>query len=151
MSMEKVAEIIASAGHGAMATCLAGRPRVRPMAFILRPDGCLWSSTYRQSGKVREWEADPHVEICFVDDRKNQVRVEGLVDLGGGEAEKRALLEANPKVGRHFSDETDPRFVHVAVRPTRVRWKPPGFCEYQEVSSGHDATQQKSPRQGAGS
>lgn len=133
--MEKLREIIIEAGFGLLATSVGGQPRVRPMAFVLREDGCLWSSTYRESGKMREWEENPRVEICFVDKRANQVRIEGVVDLRGGEAEKRALLEANPKVKNHFPNEQDPRFVHVSVRPTRLRWKPPGFSEYRELST----------------
>lgn len=131
--MEKIREIIAEAGYGVLATCVEGQPRARPMAFVLREDGSLWSSTYRTSGKMREWEANPQVEICFVDRRANQVRIEGRVDLSGGEAEKRALLVANPKVRNHFPDEHDPKFVHVIVRPSSIRWKPPGFGEYRVV------------------
>ena len=133
MSMSKVLEIIAASGHGSLATCVDGRPRVRPMAFMVRPDGTLWSSTYRSSGKVRELEACPHVEVCFVDGAANQVRITAVVDLSGGPEEKRALLEANPRVRKHFPDEHDARFVHLALRPTRIAWKPRGFNEYQVV------------------
>ncbi|MDY0002166.1 MAG: pyridoxamine 5'-phosphate oxidase family protein [Polyangia bacterium] len=132
--MEKLREIMAEARFGVLATCVGGRARVRPMAFVLKGDGCLWSSTYRESGKVREMEENPVVEILFVDGKGNQARVEGLVDLGGGEAEKAALLEANPRVRNHFSSERDPRFVLLKVMPSRIRWKPPGFSEYTEIS-----------------
>lgn len=130
MSMEKVHEILNNANWGFLATCVDGQPRIRPMVFIARKDGTLWSSTYRESGKVREFEANPRVEICWLDSGFVQLRIEGVVDLSGGEAEKRALLEANPKVRNHFENERDPKFVHVAIRPTRIEWKPAGFGEY---------------------
>lgn len=132
--MEKVRQILAQASHGMLATCVGGQPRVRPMAFVLREDGCLWSSTYDVSGKMREWAENPLVEVCFVDGQANQVRIEGVVDTSGGEESKRELLRLNPRVGKHFQDEQDPKFVHVTVRPTRIRWKPPGFSEYREVT-----------------
>ena len=133
MSMEKVQEIMKDAGWGYIASCDEGQPRVRPMLFVLRDDGSLWSSTYRQSGKVKEFEKNPKVEICWLDTQRVQLRIEGIVDLSGGAQEKRALLEVNPKVRNHFPDEHDPKFVHVCVRPTRIEYKPAGFGEYTVV------------------
>jgi general stress protein 26 len=104
------------------------------MAFVVREGGVLWSSTYRMSGKVAELEQNKQVEVCFVNRLKIQVRITGVLDLTGGEDKKRALLEVNPKVGRHFDDEHDPKFVHLEIRPTRIVWKPPGFSEYREVT-----------------
>ncbi len=124
--------IVASARYGFLATCVDGQPRVRPMSFVVTDDGRLWSSTYDVSGKVRELRDNERVEVCFVDDDKVQVRVEGVVRLTGGVEEKRRLLEMNPRVRRHFPDEHDPKFVHVEVVPTRVRWTEPGFGEYHE-------------------
>lgn len=134
MSMSKVLEIIAAAGYGSLATCVDGCPRVRPMLFVVRPHGVLWCSTYRQSGKVRELEANPRVEACFVDGAGNHARIQATVDLSGGVAEKAAMLEANPRARKHFPDEHDPRFVLLALHPTRLEWKPRGFNEYQLVA-----------------
>jgi len=103
------------------------------MAFIMLDDGRLWSSTYDISGKVVELRGNPRVEVCFVDDRKLHLRIEGVVSLDGGVDEKRDLLERNPKVRRHFPDEHDGKFVHLEVRPTRVRWKKMGFGEYVDL------------------
>jgi len=132
--VQRVREIIENAGSGMVATSVDGQPRVRPMAFVMLEDGRLWSSTYRQSGKVRELEQNARVEVCFVDSSKCHVRVEGVVSLEGGPDQKRRLLELNPRVRRHFPDENDPKFVHVEIVPTRIRWKGMGFCEYTEVS-----------------
>lgn len=133
MSLEIAREIILRSTHGSLATCDQLQPRVRPMAFVLLDDGRLWSSTYASSGKARELEQNQHVEVCFVDDRKMHLRVEGIVSLEGGPDEKRELLERNPGVRRHFPDEHDTKFVHIEVRPTRMRWKTMGFGEYQDI------------------
>jgi uncharacterized pyridoxamine 5'-phosphate oxidase family protein len=133
MSMAKVEQILEDAKWGFLSTCAEGHPRVRPMVFVLREDGMLWSSTYRQSGKMRELEHNPRVEICWLDSEFVQLRIEGVVDTTGGPEQKRALLEANPKVRNHFPDEHDPKFVHLAIRPTRIEYKPAGFGEYEVV------------------
>jgi general stress protein 26 len=133
MSIEEVRNIIREAGYGSVATCVDGQPRVRPMAFVMTDEGKLWSSTHETSGKVKEFEANPAVEVSFTDARKYHVRVEGTVDLSGGLDKKAALFELNPRVKRHFGAADDPRYMHVEVTPTRIRWTEPGFGEYHEV------------------
>lgn len=116
-----------------MATCVDGQPRVRPMKFVVTDDFMFWCSTVNISGKVREFQQNNRVELCWVDERKNHLRVEGMVDISGGPDEKRELLRLHPGARGLFADEHDPRLVHVAVTPTRVRWKEHSFGEYHEV------------------
>lgn len=132
--MQHVRSIIQSASYGILATSIDGQPRVRPMAFVLLEDGRLWSSTYQQSGKVIELGQNQKVEVCFVGANLQQVRIEGILSIAGGADAKRKLLELNPKVRKHFGDEHDEKFVHLEVIPTRIRWKPTGFNEYNEVA-----------------
>jgi uncharacterized pyridoxamine 5'-phosphate oxidase family protein len=133
MSLEQARAIVKNAPYGALATCVDGQPRVRPMAFVMLEDGRLWSSTYRTSGKAAEFATNPAVEVCFVDEDRNHLRVEGRVNTTGGPEQKKRLLELNPKVGRHFPHEHDPKFVLVEVVPSRIRWTEPGFGEYHHV------------------
>jgi len=133
MSIEAIRPIVEHALHATLATCEDGQPRVRPMSFTLTAEGRLLSSTRDTSGKMREFAANPRVELCFVDADKNHVRIEGLIDVSGGGEARRALLEAHPPARRHFGDADHPNLVHVEVIPTHVRWKPPGFCEYRVV------------------
>jgi len=130
MNLEKARQIIEEAGYGVVATCADGRPRCRPMAFVVTDGFRLWSSTYRSSGKVREFMDNPRVEVCFVGKDKFHLRVDGIVDLSGGAEKKEKLLTMNPKIRRHFSGKDDDKFVHVEIVPTRLRWMPPGFGEY---------------------
>ena len=135
-AMDTVKEIIEDSAFGVLATVSGSQPRVRPMAFVLLEDCILWSSTYDISGKVVEFEANDRVEVCFVDSKKRHVRIEGIVDISGGAKQKETLLKLNPKVGKHFSDGHDPKFVHIEIKPIDVRWKNPGFSEYTRVTVG---------------
>ncbi len=133
MSREKVRRIIADSKFAMLATCVDGQPRVRPMKFVVTDDFKFWCSTVNVSGKVKEFKRNERVEICWVDNEQNQVRVTGVVDVSGGVDKKRKLFELNPGMKGLFKDEYDPRLVHVEVIPTSVRWKPNAFCEYDEV------------------
>lgn len=133
MSQEKARRMIKDAGHCFLATCADGRPRVRPMKFVVTDDFKFWCSTVNISGKVKEFEQNSRVEICWVDSKKNQLRVEGILDMSGGAEKKRKLFELHPGMRGLFKDEHDPRLVHVEVMPTNVRWKEHRFGEYQGI------------------
>ena len=133
MSIEEIRPIVEHAVGATLATCADGQPRVRPMSFTLTADGRLLSSTRDTSGKMREFAANPRVELCLVDADKNHVRIEGLIDVSGDDDDKRSLLEDHPPAQRHFGVPDHPNLVHVQVIPVHVRWKPPGFCEYRVV------------------
>ena len=133
MSMSKVREIIDNSQFAVLATSVNGQPRVRPMKFVVTEDFKFWCSTVNVSGKVMEFKQNNRVEICWVDSKKNQVRVEGVLDISGGAEKKRKLFELHPGMRGLFKDENDPKLVHVEVVPTNVRWKEPGFCEYHSV------------------
>ena len=130
MSLAKVREIISNSRYGSLATCKDGQPRVRPMAFIMLDDGRLWSSTYQCSGKMDEFRANDKAEVSFVDKQKTHLRITGTIDISGDAAKKDELLKLNPKVGKHFSGGDDPNFVHIEIRPTKIRYKTSGFNEY---------------------
>jgi general stress protein 26 len=134
MSLDKARAIVENASYGVLATCTNGQPRVRPMAFVMLEDGRLWSSTYASSGKAAEFAANATVEVCFVDANKDHLRVAGKVNTSRGAADKKRLLEMNPKVGRHFKDEHDPNFVLVEIVPDHMRWTEPGFGEYHDIA-----------------
>ncbi len=134
MSVEKAKQIIAEAGGiGDLATCAGGQPRVRPMTFVVMDDLKLWSSTYRQSGKMKEFAENNRVEISFTGSKKVHLRIEGTIDTSGGPEKKKRLLELNPNVRGHFPDENDAKFVHIEIVPTSIRWTEPGFGEYHPV------------------
>jgi len=135
MSLEIPKKIIAQAPYGMLATTAEGAARCRPMSFVIAPERfALWSSTWACSGKAAEMETDSRVEVCFVGEGKLQLRIQGIADLNGGEEKKARLLELNPRVRNHFRGPDDPNFVHIEIVPSRVRWMPPGFGEYTEVS-----------------
>ncbi len=134
MSREQAKHIIEGAGRcGYLASATGGQPRVRAMAFVVRDDLTLWSSTHKVSGKVTEFDRNPLVEVCFDDADKNQLRVTGILSMPDDRDKKAQLLELNPGVKKHFADADDPAFVLLEIRPTFARWKERGFCEYQDI------------------
>ena len=134
--MDVYKEIVTSTKIGYLASLSGDQPRVRSMSFAWRPDGRLWSSTYKISGKVKEFENHDKVEICFDTPDYRQLRVEGIIDITGGREKKRQMLAIHSDARNHFKDEDDENLVHIEIIPTRVRWKASGFRDYEEINLG---------------
>jgi general stress protein 26 len=132
MALKDIKSIFEKSTYGILATCENGQPKLRPMAFIVHENGNLWSSTYKCSGKVKECTTNSRVEVCFTDTQKRHLRIEGIITLSEDSELKEELLKLNPKVGRHFTGGDDPSYLHIEIKPVRIRWKPAGFSEYIE-------------------
>ena len=133
MSKEIVKEIIAKSPCGYIATAVDKQPHIRPMIFVMPEDLILWSSTYTISGKVKEFENNSKVEICFDSEEGQQARMTGIVSLSQDHEKKTRLFELNPHIKRHFEGPSDPNLVLVEINPVSVKWKNPGFTEYTDI------------------
>ncbi len=133
MSQDKAREIVKGARSCFLATAVDNQPRVRPMKFVVTEDFKFWASTVNISGKVKELEGNPKVELEWVTPEGTELRVEGIADISGGAEKKRKLFELHPGMRGLFKDENDPKLIHVEVIPTHARWKEGGFAEYREI------------------
>src|SRR5438046_10625851 len=64
-----------------LATIDGGTPRVRPVSPV-RTDGfTVYIANLRSYHKTVEIAANPNVELCYLDDGHNQVRLTGKADV----------------------------------------------------------------------
>lgn len=134
--METYKEIVQTTKIGYLASLDGDQPRVRSMSFAWCPDdsGRLWSSTYKISGKAREFKHHEKIEICFDASDYRQLRIEGIIDISGGTEKKKQMLDIHADARNHFKDEFDENLLHIEIQPVRVRWKASGFRDYQDVN-----------------
>lgn len=86
-----------------------GHLESRAMATQKRADGAdLWFVTAEATAKVRDLEADPHLNLAYYKDRTREwVSVSGLAELSRERAKIHELYAADWKLW--FPDEGDPR------------------------------------------
>lgn len=134
--MRVVDEIIAGSAYATLATCDAEGPRVRPVSAFARDDGSIWIAAFSGSRKMAEIEANPCVELCFVDGRHWHVRVRGRAIIESDIEVKAALMddELTPEMWRtHLSGPEDPRFGLIRVAPELFEWNRSGEVTYRTV------------------
>src|SRR5689334_23809781 len=79
-----------------LATMDGDQPRVRPVSPV-RVDGfVVYVANLRMYHKTAELAANPKVELCYLDDRHNQVRITGVAAVLTDRGLLQQIWESNP-------------------------------------------------------
>ena len=116
-----------------LATADGDQPRVRPVSPV-RTDGfVVYVANLRAYHKTGEIAADPKVELCYLDDDHNQVRLTGLAEVLTDRALLQEIWDASPLMRQYLGSPDNPELIVYRIRPTRVRYMREWALEYYEV------------------
>jgi general stress protein 26 len=134
---ELAQQVIKRAKYPMMATVSpGGQPRVRPVSPV-RTDGFrVWIASLRRYNKTGEIEQNPRVELCYLDDGHDQVRITGKAVTVGPGQERQQIWDANPLLRSFLRTIDNPEFVLYRVEPERVRFMKEWALEYYEAPLG---------------
>jgi len=109
------------------------RPRVRPVSPV-RTDGfTVYVANLRGYHKTAEIAANPHVELCYLDDHHDQVRITGVAEVVTDPAVLRDIWDANPLLRNYLGSIDNPELVVYRIVPERVRYMKEWALDYHEV------------------
>jgi general stress protein 26 len=112
------------------------QPRVRPVSPVKTDGFTIWVASLRRYGKTAELERNSKVELCYLTDEHDQVRITGVADLVTDAAERQQIWDANPLLRAYLKTIDNPEFLLYRVTPRRVRFMREWALEYQEVPLG---------------
>ena len=116
-----------------LASIDADQPRVRPVSPV-RTDGfTVYVANLRAYHKTVEIAANPKVELCYLDDRHDQVRITGVAEIVGDRSLLQEIWDANPLMRQYLGSLDNPQLIVYRIRPTRVRFMREWAIEYHEV------------------
>ena len=126
-------EVMRAARFPFLATIDGDQPRVRPVSPV-RTDGfTVYIANLRAYHKTVEIEANPRVELCYLDDGHDQVRISGLAEVVTDPALLRAIWDDNPLLRGYLGTIDNPELVLYRVIPERVRFMREWALEYHDV------------------
>lgn len=116
-----------------LATIDGDQPRVRPVSPV-RTDGfTVYVANLRAYHKTVEIEANPRVELCYLDDGHNQVRLTGRAEVVTDRGLLREIWDANPLLRQYLGSLDNPELIVYRITPSRVRYMREWALEYFEV------------------
>jgi general stress protein 26 len=117
-----------------LATVDGDQPRLRPVSPV-RTDGfTVYVANLRRYGKTAEIAANPRVELCYLDDQHNQVRITGVAEVLTDAQLLQEIWDANPLLCQYLGRIDNPELIVYCIRPTRIRYMREWALEYHEVT-----------------
>jgi general stress protein 26 len=126
-------EVLRAARFPFLATADGNQPRLRPVSPV-RTDGfTVYIANLRRYGKTLEIAANPHVELGYLDEHHNQVRITGVVEVVTDRALLQDIWEANPLLRQYLGHLDNPELIVYRVQPIRIRYMREWALDYHEV------------------
>jgi general stress protein 26 len=116
-----------------LATVDGDQPRLRPVSPV-RTDGfTVYVANLRQYHKTEEIAVNPKVELGYLDDHHNQVRITGTAEVVSDAKILQEIWDANPLLRQYLGRIDNPAFILYRIRPNRVRYMREWALEYSNV------------------
>lgn len=116
-----------------LATIDGDQPRVRPVSPV-RTDGfTIYVANLRFYHKTSEIEANPKVELCYLDPDHNQVRITAIAEIVSDRALLQAIWDANPLMRQYLGSLDNPQLIVYRMTPRQVRYMQEWALEYSNV------------------
>ncbi len=126
-------EVMQNARFPFLATMDGDQPRLRPISPV-RVDGfTVYIANLRSYHKTGEIAANPKVELGYLDQHHNQVRITGLAEVVADRALLLDIWSANPLLRQYLGTIDNPQLIVYRVVPQRVRYMREWALEYHEV------------------
>ena len=93
----------------------------------------VYVANLRAYHKTGEIAANPKVELCYMDDGHNQVRLTGVAETVTDRALLREIWDANPLLRQYLGSLDNPMLIVYRITPARVRYMREWALEYHEV------------------
>jgi general stress protein 26 len=109
------------------------QPRVRPVSPV-RTDGfTVYIASLRSSHKTGEIDRNAKVELCYMSEGHDQVRITGVAARVTDRAVLEDIWNTNPLLRAYLGSVDNPEFILYKVVPHRVRFMREWALEYHEV------------------
>ncbi len=129
-----------------LATMDGDQPRLRPVSPVRTERFTVYVANLKQYHKTGEIEANPKVELCYLDQGHNQVRITGIAEI----VTDRMLLEdiwnENPLLRQYLGNLDNPNLIVYRIVPNRVRYMKEWALEYISVPLEPTGENQISPQ-----
>lgn len=130
---ELAQQVMQAAKFPQLATIDGDQPRVRPVSPVRTEGFTVYVANLRGYHKTGEIEANPRVELCYLDPHHNQVRITGVAEVVQDRPLLQDIWDSNPLLRQYLGSLDNPELIVYCIRPNRVRYMKEWALEYISV------------------
>jgi general stress protein 26 len=116
-----------------LATIDGDQPRVRPVSPVRTEGFTVYVANLKTYGKTAEISANPKVELGYVDEEHNQVRITGKAEVVNDRKLLEEIWNANRLLKHYLGTVDNPELIVYRIVPSRVRYMVEWALQYYEV------------------
>ena len=116
-----------------LATIDGDQPRLRPVSPIRTDDFVVFVANLRSYGKTAEIAANPKVELCYLADNHDQVRITGHAEVITDRKLLQDLWDSNALLRKYLGSIDNPELIVYQIVPSRVRFMREWALNYDEI------------------
>ena len=125
--------VIAADRFPHLASMDGDQPRLRPVSPV-RTDGfVVYVANLKMYHKTAEIAANPKVELCYLDEHHDQVRITGIAEVVTERSLLQDIWDANPLLRHYLGSLDNPSLIVYRIVPNRVRFMREWALDYHEV------------------
>lgn len=126
-------EIVQKNKFPMLATVDVDQPHLRPVSPVLTDGFTVYVANLRAYGKTSQIAQNPKVELCYLDESHDQVRITGTAEILADPALLEAIWRDNPLLRRYLGQPDNPALIIYKIRPTRIRFMREWALQYHEI------------------
>jgi len=132
--VRELALAVVAADHFPYLASIDGdQPRLRPVSPVRTEGFTVYVANLRNYHKTLEIAANPKVELCYLDDHHDQVRITGVAEVVTERAVLQSIWDENPLLRQYLGSLDNPALIVYRIKPTRVRFMREWALDYHEV------------------
>ena len=116
-----------------LATIDGNQPRVRPVSPVRTEKFTVYIANLKSYGKTLELENNSNVELCYMDEDHNQVRITGVSTIVTDRSLLQDIWNTNRLLQHYLGTIDNPELVVYKITPNRVRFMLEWALKYYEV------------------
>lgn len=130
---ELALEVIQRAKFPMLATVDGDQPHLRPVSPVRTEGFIVFIANLRPYGKTNQIALNPKVELCYLDDAHDQVRITGTAEVLADPELLEVIWRDNPLLRRYLGQPDNPALIIYRIRPTRIRFMREWALEYHDI------------------
>ncbi len=118
-----------------LATIDGDQPRLRPVSPVRVDEETftIYIANLRRYHKTGEIAANRNVELCYLDEQHDQVRIAGVAEILDDQAMMKEIWDSNPLLTQYLGSIKNPDLIIYKINPTRVRFMREWALDYYEI------------------
>lgn len=116
-----------------LATIDNDQPRLRPVSPVRTDEFTVYVANLKSYSKTKQIEANPKVELCYMDSGHNQVRITGVATIVTDRTLLSEIWDSNPLLRNYLGSIDNPELILYRIEPSHVRYMQEWALEYYDV------------------